>query len=145
MPCTRQLTDAVLEVEDYTLHSDGCFVKAAPHVLDSVRGDTRLFRLLLDTLNRHCEAYFEAEKANWVVNYEDLLFAASQIEEHLSEEYENPAIEPFAERILMSLQLEGDGPADNAPARGEGLQLHPRCCCNSVGAEVARLDKSGTV
>src|SRR5882724_4063731 len=105
MPSTQDLTGAGLRVEDFTLHADGSFVRAAPQVLGdySWRETQPLLKSLLQTVNDHCKDYFDVEKKSRVVNYEDLFFAASQLEEHLSEEYENPALEPFTKTVLNSV------------------------------------------
>ena len=43
--------------------------------------------------------YFKVRLSSRDPNYEDWFYAASQLNEHLSEEYENPAIEPFVEKM----------------------------------------------
>jgi hypothetical protein len=79
MPSTQDLTEAVLRVEDFILHSDGSFVRAAPQVLGdySWRERQPLLKSLLQTVNDHCKDYFDVEKKSRAVNYEDLFFGNS--------------------------------------------------------------------
>jgi len=54
----------------------------------------------LNLVRDDCQRYFDAEKKqNRQVNYEDIFFVASQLVEHLSQEYENPAMQPFAQSL----------------------------------------------
>lgn len=103
MPGTSELTKKVLRVDDYTLHTNHSFVRAAPEILGSLSWRTERDHLksLLQFVRGHCQTYFDSEK-NKVrdVNYEDLFFALNQLREHLSEDYENPAIEPFVRAVL---------------------------------------------
>lgn len=103
MASTEALTNAVLRVEDYILHTDGTFYRATPGELGafSWRVDRPRLETLLQTINKHCQDYFDLEQ--WkkrVENDEDLLSAASKIEQLLWEECENPAIESSAKAVL---------------------------------------------
>ncbi|MBI4909711.1 MAG: SIR2 family protein [Acidobacteria bacterium] len=105
MESTQDLTSAVLRVDDYTRHTDGSFVRAAPHLGACGWSETKpLLRSLLQTVKDQCQHYFDAQRNRREVNYEDLFFAMSQLEEHLSEEYENPAIQPFTEVVMKGIR-----------------------------------------
>ena len=104
MPSTEQLTEAVLPVTSYQLNQDEYFEKVNSENCDCSWPEKKiLLELLLRNLKDRCEDYFE-EKEPPKVNYEDIFFAASQLEEHLLEEYENPAIEPFTKALLKDLK-----------------------------------------
>ncbi len=103
MPKTSELTQEVLRVDNYTLHTDQSFVRARPEIFGSCFWQAKREHLksFLELLCVHCKTYFDSEKSKERdVNYEDLFFAASQLHEHLSEEYENPAMEHFARAVL---------------------------------------------
>jgi hypothetical protein len=103
MPCTRKLTEAVLNVENYRPHSDERYYKVDLQESCDGSQDQRHLKSLLQKLECYCADYFVEQNKSRPVNYEDLFFAASQLEEHLLEEYENPAIEPFTRALLESL------------------------------------------
>ena len=106
MASTSTLTEAVLQAENYRLHTDGTFVAAGTGGLVSfVRQEVnqQVLKSLLQTVRDDCEVYFKTEHNKRSVNYEDLFFACNQLQEHLSFEYENPAIEPFAQSVLRRL------------------------------------------
>ena len=107
MPTTGKLTEEALRVHNYTLHTNQSFVREEPGIPGSRSWRTRRGHLksFLEFVHVHCQMYFNSEKSKERdVNYEDLFFAAYQLHEHLSEEYENPAIEPFA-RVVLEGQL----------------------------------------
>lgn len=106
LPSTGDLTTRVLRVPKYVLHTDGSFVRTRPNLLgdDSWVTKAPLLSTVLTTLRDLCQQYFDAEEKERTVNYEDLFFAASQLQEHLSQEYENPVVEPFARNILNRLR-----------------------------------------
>ena len=102
MPSTEALTASVLNVDSYQEKYDNNFEK-----LNSGQCNTSwreinkdVLRFLIRNLYDRCK---DCSKKD--VNYEDIFFAASQIEEHLIEEYENPAIEPLVEALLDDLRL----------------------------------------
>ena len=141
MPCTEQLTEAVLHVESYQQNPDEYFEKVSSESCDrSWPGNKLLLQLLLGNLKDRCNSYFDEENKSREVNYEDIYFAASQLEEHLLEEYENPAIEPLTKALLEDLQpalLEHlresvpqhlTGPSDGVQLRIELKDLAVRAC-----------------
>ncbi len=58
----------------------------------------------LGVIRRHCQDYFDEYEKNRTANYEDLYYAVAQISDHLHQEYENPAVEPFVRKIAENLR-----------------------------------------
>jgi hypothetical protein len=110
MPDTSELTTRALHVDNYTLRTSGAFLKALPGLPGAVGWETKRERLksFLNLVRVQCHSYFASEKTNARdVNYEDLFFAANQLDEHLSAEYENPAMEPFAQLLADQPEIAG--------------------------------------
>jgi hypothetical protein len=101
MPSTEQLTAAVLRVDDYKRNDDENFERLNSGKNNSWADEKVVLQFLLRNLDDRCKDYFKKSS----VNYEDIFFAASQLEEHLLGEYENPAIEPLVEALLDDLRL----------------------------------------
>lgn len=107
MPSTRNLTEAVFSVDNYVLHSDQSFVKARPGLLDHFPSETPrpALKEFLGMIKEECQAYFDSEENGRTVNYENLFYVASQVHEHILQEYENPAIERFAKSVSQRLNV----------------------------------------
>jgi len=102
MPCTGELTRRVLDTTGYTLHPSRGFAKSIPGMRGANDWPVKQQDLgrFLNLVRDDCERYFDAEKKqNRQVNYEDIFFVASQLVEHLSQDYENPAMQPFAQSL----------------------------------------------
>lgn len=85
-------------------------MKALPDLPGSVGWEAKREHLksFLKIVRVHCQSYFDSEKSKARdVNYEDLFFAANQLDEHLSEDYENPAMEPFAQLLAGHPEITG--------------------------------------
>ena len=85
MPQTDEITRQVLSGE-------GC------------RSEDRITNFL--TLIRdHCTEYFGEYGKVRTPNYEDLYYAVAQIADHVTQEYENPALEPFIRELSRNGRL----------------------------------------
>ncbi len=104
---TQALTEKIRLVGNYDRYSDGTFVMVGRYDLDDHSWRSRV-RFMLELLDAHCRRYFNANRSSRDPNYEDWFYAANQLNEHLSEEYENPAIEPFVEKIVSCTEQPRD-------------------------------------
>src|SRR5579862_2331080 len=88
-PTTQDLTEKIRRVGNYDRYSDGTFVMGGRYDLDD-----HLWRSgvasTIELLDAHCRRYFNVNRCSRTPNYEDWFYAANQLNEHLSEEYENP-------------------------------------------------------
>lgn len=102
MPSTEALTASVLNIDSYQQNYDGNFERLNSGQCNTSWRDINkdVLGFLIRNLYDRCK---DCSKKD--VNYEDIFFAASQIEEHLLGEYENPAIEPLVEALLDDLRL----------------------------------------
>lgn len=106
LPCTQQLTTAVRDFNRWERYpGDSSFRHRcdARWSLASRFGKLSLPKGLpwfLRTLDAECQNYFDEVEKPRRVNYEDLYYAASQIYEHSSDEYENPVLERFARALF---------------------------------------------
>ncbi len=127
LPATDALTKMILRTGDYRLHSNECFVRAAVPVIEPYRSMwvTPLYGLLNYTHN-HIQHVFCAQGITRPVNYEDLYFAISQVEDHLFGEFENPALDPFTR------QLEADLTLDPAKEKAEALRDLAQIACRYI-------------
>lgn len=108
MASTEALTKAVLRVDDYIFDTDETFYRATPGELGALswRDDQPRLGTLLQTLNKHCQDYFDLEKSKKRdENDEDLLSAASKFEQLLWAECENPAIKPSPKAVLEAVPV----------------------------------------
>lgn len=114
MPSTTNITDRVLSPEgpldqpERTLQGQEEQVEAQHRQisLDHILG-------FLRCLKQEVDRYY-ADHPEHQTDYEDLYYAASQIHDSECGEYDNPAIQPFIERIQSQLQeLPGVGLGDN--------------------------------
>jgi len=141
MPCTRQITQEILErTGSYTHHTDGSFIKQ-----DSVEGielGPKMDKVasILKFINGLCDNYFVSEElSKRAINYEDVFYAASQLSEHLSREYENPSLEPLVHSALLFLP--------GVTTRDELKELAETTCrfiCDVVTAQLSGTAQLGT-
>jgi hypothetical protein len=58
----------------------------------------------LSTLRPEIDSYYQQHHDPHTANYEDLYYVASQIHDSELEEYDNPAVQPFIDKILPAIQ-----------------------------------------
>ncbi len=78
MPCTQELTSAVLRVENYHEWSDKRFREGGPEALPDHLRPSRLWTALLKKLQEHCQSYFVDYKSR-PVNYEDCFLLRAKL------------------------------------------------------------------
>lgn len=115
MPTTQQITECVLSGLGKTLghgvarhHSDGTYYYH--YTEETLIGKDEYVPRILILLNRlkaEIDVYYF--QSGHSANYEDLYYLVSQIEDSLTGNYDNPAVQPFIDKVFSDIKkvLEG--------------------------------------
>ena len=109
LPSTDQVTMRVLTGQGVSKVNDRWLVdcgEVARHP-SAPKEATKPVVPFLGRIQCHCQDYFDKYQKDRKVNYEDLYYAVAQISDHLHQEYENPAVEPFVCGISEALRDNG--------------------------------------
>lgn len=111
MPTTRELTTKILTGDGIIRHTNGnyyfgSFSNTRPWIPDEYVSRVLKF---LSILKAEIEQYYQQHHEPHAANYEELYYVASQIHDSEVGEYDNPAVQPFIDKILPAIQplLEG--------------------------------------
>jgi hypothetical protein len=117
IPDTDEVTRAVLDTSGVVRQDDGRYCRNARfQTLSSA--DRKIVAAIGNFLHwarEYCQAYFNGNQKEREVNYEDRYYLAAQLHDHLSSEYENPAVQEFAKRVGCAVPVpDGVGLAELA-------------------------------
>ncbi len=105
MPSTRNITERVLSGEGVMRHTDGNYYFGDPLYAHMGIPDEYVPRVVifLNRLKVEIDLYY-LYQAGRFTNYEDLYYVGSQIKDSKLEEYDNPAVQPFIDKILPEIR-----------------------------------------
>lgn len=105
MPSTSNITERVLSGEGVMRHTDGNYYFDTPLYAHMGIPDEYVPRVVifLNRLKIEIDLYYLYQTGR-IANYEDLYYVASQIKDSESGEYDNPAVQPFIDKILPEIQ-----------------------------------------
>lgn len=112
MPSTGELTGRVLSGAGVRRHPDGAYYFDAAHSDAPADGSVLRIRRFLHRLKAEIDGYYRDQPEHHT-DYEDLYYAASQIHDSELREYDNPAVQPFIDKIRADVEplLAGDAGA----------------------------------
>lgn len=107
MPKTEEITQAVLDTTRVSRHSSGQYIRNAlfPTLPGPDANTLQGIRDLLPQLRNYCQGYFDEHEKDRLANYEDLHYVSAQLHDHLTFEYENPAMDEFAKLVRRRVRL----------------------------------------
>lgn len=116
MPRTQDITSIVLSGKNIARHTDMTYYPHEPIDDDKFsaidRESPARVCAFLDILKRECDRFYRCDKSDqenkwWyksfgkhTTNYEDLYYLAVQLHDSDTHEFENPAVQPFIEKLL---------------------------------------------
>ena len=104
LPSTAEITRRVLQVHPVIRHSDTTYILDQDEPAYLGKDDSYVKRIprYLEWMKTTCDEFFKQAPGR-STNYEDTLFLVSQVHDSLMWEYENPALQPFIEKIETGL------------------------------------------
>lgn len=111
LPSTAEITTRVLQVHPVSRHSDGSYILDQEDAFSNENSYVKRIPRYLAWLKGAADEFFKQTPAR-PTNYEDILYLLSQVHDTLVPEYENPALQPFVEKIkteLSDLFVSGGG------------------------------------
>lgn len=103
MPSTEQITDRVLSGERVARHSNGCYFFGPPLYGRETDEDVNRVIRLTHLVRSICEAYY-LEQPGRQSNYEDYYYIVSQINDSVTGEFDNPAIQALIDHIRLDVE-----------------------------------------
>ena len=105
MPSTRDITERILSGKGVMRHTDENYYLGQPLYAHTGFPDEYIPRVLefLKRLKLEIDQYYNHEPERYT-NYEDLYYVASQIHDSELGEYDNPAVQPFIDKILPDIR-----------------------------------------
>ena len=102
IPSTKEITEKVCSGEGIVRHTDGVYY----HLSQNPRPDNRrkLVLALTNVLFSEVQAYYDGARS-CCVNYENCCYAASQLRDAVSGEFDNPVVEPMIEKLAKKAEL----------------------------------------
>jgi len=122
MPSTEELTRLITSGERVWHHTDHTYYVTdnPPPALHGEPERIRAITTFLHTLKEDIEAYWRRSEIEIDANYEEIYYVVNQIEDGLSAEYENPALEPLIDKLVADDRLFR---VDGTPGLGDEEQL----------------------
>jgi hypothetical protein len=104
MPTTQDITKRVLSGEGVMRHDDGAYYFGLPLYAHMGEPDEYVPRVVmfLKRLKLEIDLYYLYQTARFT-NYEDLFYLASQIHDSELRNYDNPAVQPFIDKLLPDI------------------------------------------
>ncbi|MBI2267674.1 MAG: SIR2 family protein [Armatimonadetes bacterium] len=106
MPSTLDLTERILSGEGVARHTDATYHLGRPLYAHMGLEDEFVPRIVsfFDILKEEITPYYCTFLTDYRPNYEDLYYVSNQVLDTVTGEYDNPAVQPFIERILPRIQ-----------------------------------------
>ncbi len=111
MPSTEAITRRVLSGHEVFRHTDSCYYIGENPNAHLQRGYVTAVTAFLELLKQQVDDYYN-HLPDRRTNYEDLVYLATQMQDCLTEEYDNPGIQPLIDKLFPGIKplLEvGDG------------------------------------
>lgn len=99
-----QITERILSGSEMMRHTDGFYYRRHPSIHgpdENVLRVTSFLKIIANEINR---VYAKRRRST---NYEDIFFAVSQLHDNEIDEYENPALVPFRDRVMRKFLKTG--------------------------------------
>lgn len=103
MPSTGKLTERVLSGAGVRRHPDGAYYFDARQSDAPADGSVARIRRFLHRLKAEIDGYYRGQPEHRT-DYEDLYYAASQIQDSELREFDNPAVQPFIDKIRADIE-----------------------------------------
>jgi hypothetical protein len=106
MQSTQEITKRVLSGEGIMRHTDGAYYFGPPLYAHVGIPDEYVPRVVkfLNRLKVETDLYYSYQIERFT-NYEDLYYVAGQIHDSELRDYDNPAVQPFIDKILPDIRL----------------------------------------
>jgi hypothetical protein len=105
MPSVKEITERVLSGVGIMRHTDGNYYFGKPLYAHAGFHDEYIPRVLafLKRLLVEIESYYDFDLGR-KINYEDLYYLAAQIHDSEVGEYDNPAVQPLIDKIMLDIK-----------------------------------------